>query len=450
MLIAHLADTHLGLRQYGLHWRERDFYERFKEAVEKAVREGVDVILISGDMFDRARPPINALKEAIDALKIARAKGVPVYAVLGEHDIPKVKDIPPQFVIEGLKILGTSTTPYIDRLTIDGREWFITGISHRPPTTKGLQSLRRKLAEVSAQVSKNSVLMMHQNISNVFSLEPGLDLTEIPKVFKYVAMGHIHKRWVSKEPPITAYPGSLEIVKSDEVEEWRMNGKGFYLVDLSGDEPLIHKIDLDVTPQDIVSSRYPNHRRDVMIALNKFPKGRRGILHVKVCMPRNVRADPSSEIYAILKQKGLVETIYARVALQPCRDTQGNEEGARPRDEEVDEEAIIASLLGGNSPSPEAIRVAKSLVMLKNAIAEGKSIEDLEHLIESILSERALWSEKVRLPPLVEVAKALEPLGKASEHAAPLTVESEGRNVRRSGGVLVKGKGLESFMKREG
>ena len=68
MLIAHLADTHIGLRQYGLTWREEDIYERFREAIGVAVREGVDAILISGDMFDRARPPIRAIRVALDTL----------------------------------------------------------------------------------------------------------------------------------------------------------------------------------------------------------------------------------------------------------------------------------------------------------------------------------------------------------------------------------------------
>ena len=35
MKFAHLADTHLGYRQYGLFEREKDFYEVFEKVIDK-------------------------------------------------------------------------------------------------------------------------------------------------------------------------------------------------------------------------------------------------------------------------------------------------------------------------------------------------------------------------------------------------------------------------------
>ena len=49
MKFAHLADTHLGYRQYGLFEREKDFYEVFDKVIDKIIEEKVDFVVHSGD-----------------------------------------------------------------------------------------------------------------------------------------------------------------------------------------------------------------------------------------------------------------------------------------------------------------------------------------------------------------------------------------------------------------
>ena len=46
MKFAHLADTHLGYRQFGLLEREKDFYEVFDKIIDKIIEEKVDFVLI--------------------------------------------------------------------------------------------------------------------------------------------------------------------------------------------------------------------------------------------------------------------------------------------------------------------------------------------------------------------------------------------------------------------
>jgi len=418
VLIAHMADTHLGLRQYGLLWREEDLYRRFVEALELAVKEGVNAILISGDMFDRSKPPNQALRTVIQALSLPRSKGIPVYVVLGEHDLPKTRDIPPQFIVPGLKVLGTSTTPYYDVINVDGEEWWIAGISHRPPTRKGLQNLWDRIHEISRDVGRNSVLMMHQNLVNIFSLEPGIDINRLPKAFKYVAMGHIHKRWYTKEPIPLAYPGSLEIIKTDEIEEWRKNGKGFYLVDLSGDLPDINPVNIDVTPQIIVESRYPNHRRDVSLATQKIPEGRRAILHVRICIPAGVKAQPAAEVFDILRKVDREGRFYARISTVPCMPTSpGSLTGSLKSERLIKEEDVIAQLLsGGREADSESLRIAKIVVKLKNEASEGRHADSITPLIEELLSAELFWRERVRLPSLLDVESALAPVEEVEAH----------------------------------
>ena len=108
MKFAHLADTHLGYRQYGLFEREKDFYEVFEKVIDKIIEENVDFVVHSGDLFETARPsPMALLTFQKDLLKLKGA-GIPMYAIAGNHDIVMRKgSIPPQVIFKklGLKVI---------------------------------------------------------------------------------------------------------------------------------------------------------------------------------------------------------------------------------------------------------------------------------------------------------------------------------------------------------
>ena len=52
MQFIHMADTHLGYRQYGLSERENDFFEVFDQAIEEVVHERPEFVIHSGDLFE--------------------------------------------------------------------------------------------------------------------------------------------------------------------------------------------------------------------------------------------------------------------------------------------------------------------------------------------------------------------------------------------------------------
>ena len=55
MKFAHLADTHLGYRQYGLFEREKDFYEVFEKVIDKIIEENVDFVVTFISWLDQLR-----------------------------------------------------------------------------------------------------------------------------------------------------------------------------------------------------------------------------------------------------------------------------------------------------------------------------------------------------------------------------------------------------------
>lgn len=79
MLLAHLADIHLGYRQYGLLEREEDVYHAFGEAVEKIIQEHAESMLIAGDLLHIPRPPVRALYQAKQRIEKLKTRKIETY-----------------------------------------------------------------------------------------------------------------------------------------------------------------------------------------------------------------------------------------------------------------------------------------------------------------------------------------------------------------------------------
>jgi DNA repair protein SbcD/Mre11 len=95
--LAHLADLHLGFRQFdrqtpkGTNQREADIAEVFRRAVDDLLEQKPDLIVIAGDIFHSVRPTNAAILFFFRALHRLRTglPGVPIVAVAGEHDTPR-------------------------------------------------------------------------------------------------------------------------------------------------------------------------------------------------------------------------------------------------------------------------------------------------------------------------------------------------------------------------
>ncbi|MFD1066779.1 exonuclease SbcCD subunit D [Oceanobacillus locisalsi] len=88
MKFIHTADWHLGKLVQGTYMTEDQAYilDAFVEAVEQ---EKPDAVIIAGDLYDRAVPPVEAvdlLDQTLD--RIVNQSGIPVLAISGNHDSP--------------------------------------------------------------------------------------------------------------------------------------------------------------------------------------------------------------------------------------------------------------------------------------------------------------------------------------------------------------------------
>ena len=109
-----------------------------------------------------------------------------------------------------------------------------------------------ELSKKAANYEK-SVLVLHQGIDKYFGYQYELELGDVPDNFSYYALGHVHK-YVNDSfgNGRLVYPGSTEIWKTDELEDYKNNGKGCVIVDFDGPKPVIKRLSIDAGREFII------------------------------------------------------------------------------------------------------------------------------------------------------------------------------------------------------
>jgi exonuclease SbcD len=285
--IAHLADTHLGYKQYNLEEREKDIYDVLEEIGDKILEEHADIAIHSGDLFDSPRPTTQAYYAFKKFLKRLDGKAE-FLAVLGDHDKPKTRGMPPHRLFEDqIQILGVGGTAEHQTISVDGKEILVAGISNLSQTYRAvLVEELKKLGSLDPKCDC-SVLVLHEAIDKFFPFEEACEvaLTDVPKNFNYYAMGHLHARIkASHGKGELAYPGSSEIIRSDEIAGWNKQGKGFYVVDIDNGEVKVTNVDLErIRPQIDVKLSYARFKEELegivegLACCQKLP-----VVHVRV------------------------------------------------------------------------------------------------------------------------------------------------------------------------
>ena len=85
MRLLHTSDWHLGRSFHGASLLEEQA-EALDRIVELAREAAVDLVVIAGDLYDRAIPPAEAVSLFTDTLARLRSAGIAVVAIAGNHD----------------------------------------------------------------------------------------------------------------------------------------------------------------------------------------------------------------------------------------------------------------------------------------------------------------------------------------------------------------------------
>ncbi|MFV2040393.1 MAG: exonuclease SbcCD subunit D [Candidatus Hydrothermarchaeales archaeon] len=274
MLFAHIADTHLGYRQFNLEERELDFYRAWHESVDIMISEGVDVAVHSGDLFDEPRPPIRALVEAKRGIKRLTSKGVRVVMIPGNHDMLMRRGaMAPHAIFDGVDVLT------LDRSSIVIDDVFIGGVPYLSKSYQDilLENIRGLAGE--AKDYKQSILVLHQGLDKYLPYEHELGAGELPEGFSYYAMGHVHSRIEDEYAGgHICYPGSTEIWRADEVADWEKSGKGFLTVDAGDMRP--RRVDLSCV-RPVVRAEVSSVE-EISALSGRFESGSRPVVSLRI------------------------------------------------------------------------------------------------------------------------------------------------------------------------
>ncbi len=254
MLFSHIADTHLGLVQYGSNEREQDVYDAFNQAIDKSIEDKVDFVIFAGDIFENPKPNGNAILQMANALKRLKENNIDSFFILGEHDVSNIKhQNPVPYIYHNLgfsKYIGNGKP-------IEYKGVMLVGFDKiRPPETAQNEERFSNVDKKIENFPGHKILVLHQGITEFNKFAGELQSTDLPKNFTYYAMGHLHDKDVKQfnhlKGPI-AYPGSIELTTSEGIKDIK---KGFFEVDISGNEAIPKWIELDTRPQFSFKTEY--------------------------------------------------------------------------------------------------------------------------------------------------------------------------------------------------
>jgi DNA repair exonuclease SbcCD nuclease subunit len=283
MLFSHIADTHLGLVQYGSNEREEDVYDAFNQTIDISIIDKVDFVIFAGDIFHEPNPSGRAIMQMANGLKKLKKNNIGSFFVLGEHDTSRIRGTPVPYIYHKLEF-----SKYIgDGKPIEYKGIMLAGLDKRRKSEideyKKIFLDLDKSAENEFKETKHKILVLHQGIAEFHKYADDLQSKELPKNFTYYAMGHLHDTVVKKfnhlKGPI-AYPGSTELTTSEGIKDVK---KGFFEVDISGNEAIPKWIELDRRPQFSFDADYKELTKTIDKIIEKISDlAKKPIIQVKI------------------------------------------------------------------------------------------------------------------------------------------------------------------------
>lgn len=246
MKILHTSDLHIG-KYIGTYDLKEDTEYVLNQVVDTAIRERVEVVLISGDVFDRPNPSEEAIKMYVSFLKALLDKNIKVIAISGNHDsgirLSAYKDI----LGKGYFVEGEFNSP-MRKVSLSDEYGpvnfymlpFFTPfiVKSNLKLEKGLENYDLAMDEIikreNIDTSQRNIILAHQFVAGFkfggseedFSYSngdeknvAGVGIISLDKFqdFDYVALGHIHKpQKISRET--IRYSGSLLKYKTSEID----------------------------------------------------------------------------------------------------------------------------------------------------------------------------------------------------------------------------------------
>lgn len=218
---AHMSDVHLG------GWKQKPLqdlnFQSFQKALGICITEKVDFLLIAGDLFDTAYPPIDILKETFAEFKRLKEAGIPCFIISGSHDY----SISGKTFLEVLEKGGfcKNVTDFEEKeneIVLNPTFHENVALYGFPGKKSGLDVKDLRKIKLGPAENKFRILMLHTTIDKVLEGRGNLPIEfveadSLPES-EYCALGHIHVRMKYKN---FVYPGPVFPNNFAELEDLR-------------------------------------------------------------------------------------------------------------------------------------------------------------------------------------------------------------------------------------
>lgn len=250
MRILHTSDWHLGrsFHREGLLGHQGAFMDHLLEVV---ATEKVDVVVVAGDVYDRALPQVDAVRLADETLARLAASRAAVVVTSGNHDSAqrlgfgsRLIDAAGVFLRTDARTVGTPVIlgdehgevaihglPYLDP-TAMMEPWGLSARSHEIVLA---EAMRRVRADLATRPGVRSVVLAHAFVAGAAPSESERDIsvggvsrvpTSIFDDIDYVALGHLHgSHTLDHRIRYSGSPLAYSFGEADQV-------KGSWLIDL--------------------------------------------------------------------------------------------------------------------------------------------------------------------------------------------------------------------------
>lgn len=254
MRILHTADWHIGKRLHNIDLNEDHqlFFDWLLNIIEE---QKVDLLLISGDVFDLANPSSEARRLYYSFLVNMTKTKCKVIVTGGNHDSPSVLNAPKE-LLKALDIDvvgGMPANPEEALIPVGDHELIIAAVPYLrdsdlrqfaegesyedklEATRKGIENTYKTLAQLSAQKYPNvpAIAMGHLYTNGATTSDSEREIqignlaafhaSQFDSYFKYIALGHIHKpQQITSEQPVYFSGSPIALSFSEQKDEKRI------------------------------------------------------------------------------------------------------------------------------------------------------------------------------------------------------------------------------------
>lgn len=299
---AHISDVHLGGWKQGV-LQELNF-QSFRQIIEICIKEKLDFILIAGDLFDSAYPPIDILKETFNEFRKLKEAKIQCFIIAGSHDY----SVSGKTFLDVLEKAGFCRN--VANFEENGNSIILNPIIYGnfaiygyPGKKSGLEIEDLKKIKLNDAPGLFKILMLHTTIDKAKGSIPmdSVNTDILPKA-DYYALGHLH---IDFQYQNFVYPGPVFPNNFQELED--MQSGSFYIIDTNSNN--FRRVEIKI--KDIVSLTMEikdalNATERIIFELDKRDlKDKIVLLRLKGELEKGKNSDiKSQEIEEFVKKKG--------------------------------------------------------------------------------------------------------------------------------------------------